>query len=305
MLLPLLILVVCLIGLWKGADIIVLSASRIAKKLGMSDLVIGLTVIAFATSAPEFAVTVSAALADKSDISVGNVVGSNIFNLFFILGLVAVVGTVKSTKKMVYRDGTVLIGTSILLFIFLYDLTLSQFEGAIFLFLLVAYLAYLFVHKDPEAEFHDDGDFKWYHSFQFIAGTAIIVVSGHYFVDSASEIARILGVSEWAIGVTIVAAGTSAPEMATSLVAVIKGRHGMSAGNLIGSDIFNLLGVLGVASLIKPLTIIPSAFGSITLLTGALFVVVFFMRTGWKVSRVEGVILLLIVVVRWYFDFSG
>ena len=305
MLLPVVILSICLLGLWKGADIVVMTASRIAKKLGMSDLVIGLTVVAFATSAPEFAVTVSAAIIDKSDISVGNVVGSNIFNMFFILGLVAVVGSVKATKNMVYRDGSVLIGTSLLLLIFMWDLQLTAIEGIIFLAILLVYISFLLFHKDPEAEYHDDGEFKPIHILQFIAGTIIIVVSGHYFVDSASEIARILGVSEWAIGVTIVAAGTSAPEMATSLVAVIKGRHGMSAGNLNGSDIFNLLGVLGVASLIKPLTIIPAALNSIILLSVALFVVVFFMRTGWKVSRTEGIILLLIVAIRWYFDFTG
>lgn len=305
MFLPLLILIACLIGLWKGADLVVSSASKIAKQLGMSDLVIGLTVVAFATSAPEFAVTVTAAIAGKSDISVGNVVGSNIFNLFFILGLVALVGTVRTSKKMVYRDGSILVGTSILLMVFMYDKVLTFYEGIIFLVILTGYVIYLLVDKDKDAEYFEEGNFKWYHILQFVAGTAVIIVSGHYFVESASDIARILGVSEWAIGVTIVAAGTSAPEMATSLVAVIKGRHGMSAGNLIGSDVFNLLGVLGVASVIKPLEIIPAAYNSIVLLALALFVVVIFMRTGWKISRFEGIILLIIVAVRWYFDFTN
>ncbi len=305
MLLPMVVLIICLLGLWKGADIVVLSASRIAKRLGMSDLVIGLTVVSFATSAPEFAVTVSAAIVDRTNMSVGNVVGSNIFNLFFILGLISLVAAVQSNKKMVYRDGSVLIGTAIMLLIFFSDFVLSKTEGIIFLFTLAGYIGYLLFHKEKDVEFHEEEPFKWYDIPLFVAGVAVIVISGHYFVDSASEIARLLGVSEWAIGVTIVAAGTSAPEMATSLVALIKGRHGMSAGNLIGSDIFNLLGVLGVAAVIKPLSIEPGAYSSIIVLVIALMVVVTFLRTGWKVSRTEGAILLIIVAVRWYFDFMS
>ncbi len=297
------ILLICLFGLWKGADLVVESASGIARKLGMSDLVIGLTVVALATSAPEFAVTVSAALTNKANISVGNVVGSNIFNLFFILGILALFSQIKTNRKLVYRDGSVLIFTSLMLVIFLYDGVMSQIEGVIFFSMLLIYLGYL-IFKKEQGEEADSSEFKWYTLLLFLLGIAIIVTSGHYFVESAAEIARMLGVSEWTIGVTIVAAGTSAPEMATSLVALLKGRHGMSAGNLVGSDIFNLLGVLGVASMIKPLSISPEAFSSIVILFFAIIVVVTFLRTGWRLSRVEGVILLLIVVVRWYFDFA-
>ncbi len=297
------ILLICLFGLWKGADLVVESASGIARKLGMSDLVIGLTVVALATSAPEFAVTVSAALTNKSNISVGNVVGSNIFNLFFILGILALFSQIKTNRKLVYRDGSVLIFTSLMLVIFLYDGVMSQIEGVIFFSILLIYLGYLIFKKEPGEE-ADSSEFKWFTIPLFLLGIAIIVTAGHYFVESAAEIARMLGVSEWTIGVTIVAAGTSAPEMATSLVALLKGRHGMSAGNLVGSDIFNLLGVLGVASMIKPLAITPEAFSSIVILFFAIIVVVTFLRTGWRLSRAEGIILLIIVVVRWYFDFA-
>lgn len=296
------VLFICLFGLWKGADIVVDSASAIARKLGFSDLVIGLTVVAMATSAPEFAVTISAALSGNSDISVGNVVGSNIFNLFFILGLIATFSEVKTSPKLVYRDGLLLIITSFLLVVFLRDLNLSRLEGSIFLVLLVAYIFFLLTGKE-EVEIESEEEYHWYTSLLFLLGILIIVISGHYFVDAASGIARILGVSEWVIGVTIVAAGTSAPEMATSLVASLKGKHGLSAGNLIGSDIFNLLGVLGVAAIIKPLTVASNAYSSVFVVFLAMILVVYFFRTNWEVSRKEGYILLLVVLIRWAFDF--
>lgn len=131
-----------------------------------------------------------------------------------------------------------------------------------------------------------------------------MVGGGHFLVESAVRLARLLGVSEWVIGVTIVAAGTSAPEFATSLIAVIKGRHGVSAGNLIGSDLFNLLGVLGLAALIRPMTVEASAVSSVLVLVGmVILVVVFLMRTGWQISRWEGALLIAINLFRWILDF--
>ncbi|MCF8266759.1 MAG: calcium/sodium antiporter [Ignavibacteriales bacterium] len=297
------ILLVTLAGLWKGADILVDSATAIAQRFGISDLVIGLTVVAIATSAPEFVVTISAALAGKDGISVGNVVGSNIFNLYFILGLVAVLSVVPTSRKLVYRDGSVLIGTTLLLLLFLSDLTLERWEGIIMIGILIFYVTYLILAKESSEEI-ERMPFTRYTWMLFILGTGIVVTSGHFFVTAASDIARFFGLSEWAIGVTIVAAGTSTPEMAASIVALVKKRYGMSAGNLVGSDIFNLLGVLGLAALLNPLNITSESFGSLGILTFGVFVVVAFMRTGWKLSKTEGVILLAVVAVRWYFDLS-
>ncbi|MEM7802294.1 MAG: sodium:calcium antiporter [Chloroflexota bacterium] len=306
MLLNWLIIIATITGLWFGGTWIVNSAARIARKIGMSELVIGLTIVAIGTSAPEFAVTIIAALNGQSDISVGNVVGSNIFNLGFILGGVALISAIPTTRKLVTRDGGMLVGATILLMVLLSDLQLAAWEGAILILALVSYVGYLLYKRDggDSAEEIPAGDFKWWDIPMLIAGTALILTSGHFLVDAASEIARHFGLSDWVIGVTIVAAGTSAPELATSLIGVLKGRHGISIGNLIGSDLFNLLGVLGVAALINPMTVTNSAYGSLWLLAGLVVGVVILMRTGWKLSRWEGGLLVAVNLVRWIIDLT-
>ncbi|MCF6268530.1 MAG: sodium:calcium antiporter [Melioribacteraceae bacterium] len=296
----LLIIAATMFGLWGGAHWVVESASKIAKKLGMSELIIGLTVVAFATSAPEFAVTISAAMEGKMGISVGNVVGSNIFNLGIILGLVAIFGVVKTNKVLLYRDGSLLVGTGLILALFFYDLSLSVVEGIIMVLILLAYVIYLIRSKIEIDEEIPEGDFRWYHSFLLVFGVVLIIGSAHFLVTSASEIAREFGISEWMIGITIVAAGTSIPELATSLVALFKGRYGLSIGNLIGSDLFNMLGVLGTASIIRPLTISQSDYYSLLILAAYLIFLFIFMRIGWRITKTEGVIILLIAFFRWW-----
>ncbi len=298
------VILASIVGLWGGAVWIVESAVRIAKRLGLSELIIGLTVVAMGTSAPEFAVTVGAALQGQGDISVGNVIGSNIFNLGFILGGVAIVRAICTTKTMVVRDGGMLIVTSLLLLLFLWDHQMSRLEGGILMAFLVFYLGYLIWKKEPIEDEVPKGDFHWWDVPRLAAGIALVVGSGHFLVESAVHLARLFHVSEWVIGVTIVAAGTSAPEFATSLIAVLRGRHGVSAGNLIGSDLFNLLGVLGLAAVIQPMKVDASAVSSILVLVGmVVLVVVFLMRTGWQISRWEGALLVSINVVRWILDF--
>ncbi len=290
--------------LWFGAKYLVESASRIAEKFGVSDLVIGLTVVAFGTSAPEFAVTIGAAFKDKADISVSNIVGSNIFNLGFILGTVAMVKSITTSRKLVYRDGIFMIAVTLILLLFFHDLHLSRFEGMVLMSTLVGYMVILFFKKEvlEEEEFpHEQA--TWKDVFILPAGIAAVVFGGHLLVDSASYLASTAGISEWVIGVTIVAAGTSAPEMATSLAALIKGKHGMSAGNLIGSDLFNILGVLGLAGILTPLKINPLGYDSLLMLCGMVVLVVVLMRTGWRLSRWEGLLLFGIGIMRWVFDF--
>ncbi|HRQ24253.1 MAG TPA: sodium:calcium antiporter [Anaerolineales bacterium] len=298
------IIIATILGLWWGAVWVVEAASRIAKRLGVSELIIGLTVVAMGTSAPEFAVTVGAALKGQGDISIGNVVGSNIFNLGFILGGVAMVRAITTTRSLVYRDGIVMIGITFLLLFFLRDLTMERWEGAVLFLLLFIYIGYLIYSREPAGEELPEGDFQWLDIPRLLAGLALIVTSGHYLVESASSLARAFGVSEWVIGVTIVAAGTSAPELVTSLIAVLRGHYGISAGNLIGSDIFNLLGVLGLAAILRPMSIDPSAYSSLYILSGMVILVVIMMRTGWKLSRWEGGILVLINIARWIADFQ-
>lgn len=305
--LALVIIIACIFGLWFGANWVVDSATRIARQVGMSDLVIGLTVVAIGTSAPEFAVTISSALSGQSDISVGNVIGSNIFNLGFILGGLALFAGIATTKRMVVRDGSMLIGTTILLLVFLFDLTLSRTEGITLLVILVAYISYLLYKREEAHEELSKEPFKWTDIPLFLVGIAVVVASGHYFVEEASVIARFFGISEWVIGVTIVAFGTSAPEIATSGIALARGQAGMSAGNLIGSDLFNLLGVLGVASLLAPggqMMVDPSAQESTYALILFVCIVVGTMWTGWRITRWEGGLLVTLGVIRWIMDFN-
>jgi len=293
--------------LWKGSEWVVDSAVRIAQKFHISDLAIGLTVVAIGTSAPEFAVTINAAVRGLADISVSNVVGSNIFNLGFILGGCAAVRAIETTPTIVWRDGIFLLSISIVLTLFLLDLTLTPKEGLALFSLLVLYIGYLFWKKEApageEAGPHEKA--SWKDIYMLVFGLAAVVGGGHFLVWSATSLARGLGLSEWIIGVTIVAAGTSAPEFATSLRAAVKGRYGMSIGNLIGSDLYNLLGVLGLAGMLGPLRIDEAGLNSLYLLVCVVALVIVFMRTGFRVSRMEGLTLIAINIVRWIADFSS
>jgi len=300
-----------IIMLWKGADWLVDSAAEIAHSLKVSDLIIGLTVVAFGTSAPEFAVTISAAVTKQTDISIGNVIGSNIFNLGFILGGTAIIRPISTNEKMFNRDGLfLLIVTALIFFLFFgfngwtSDDNYTRIEGLILFSLLIGYITFLFIKKDPPEEISPDKATILSYVFFFI-GLILIVLGGHLMVTHASNIARFYGISDWVIAVTIVAAGTSAPEFATSIAAAIKGRHGIAIGNLIGSDLFNLLGVLGLAGIINPSVITQDIFDSVFILVLMVGLTLFLIRTKWKISRAEGALLVSINLIRWYFDFAG
>ena len=305
------IVIASIIMLWKGADWLVDSAAEIAHTFKVSDLIIGLTVVAFGTSAPEFAVTISAAATGQTDISIGNVIGSNIFNLGFILGGTAIIRPIVTSKKMFERDGLFLLMTTALIFFLFFGLdgwtpndSFSQYEGLLLFSLLIGYVLFLFIKKDPPEEIHPaSATTKSY--LYFFVGLVMIVLGGHLMVKHASNVARFMGVSDWVIAVTIVAAGTSAPEFATSVTAAIKGRHGIAVGNLIGSDLFNLLGVLGLAGMINPTDLSSDIFGSVFLLVLMVGLTLFMIRTNWSISRTEGTILVTINLIRWYVDFTG
>ena len=298
------ILLVSIIVIGKGAVWLVDAAARVAKHFGISELVIGLTVVAFGTSAPEFGVTILAAIRGMGDISVGNIVGSNIFNLGFILGGTAIIHSLKTNRTIVFRDGIFLLFGGILLSVFLWDLTLSKIEGITLFTLLVLYLLYLYFNKETiETEEPTHAMYRWDPILLFV-GIGLVIVGSHFLVESAVNIARFMGVSDWVIGATIIAAGTSAPEFATSLTAAMKSRYGMSVGNLIGSDIFNLFGVLGIAGIMRNLSVGHDAHINLIILSFMIAVVLIFMRTGWVVSRKEGIILVTIGLLRWIYSFS-
>ena len=299
-------ILVSIVMLWKGADFFVESAARIARSFNISELVIGLTLVGMGTSAPEFAVSVGAALSGQTDISVSNIVGSNIFNLGFILGGCAAIRALEASPKMVYRDGFFLVGISALLVFLIQDNTLDRTDGTIMLLVFAGYLALLFKQRDADVDLEDDGsESSWKDGLWLLGGLALILVGSHFLVTGASDFARFMGMSEWAIGITIVAAGTSTPELVTCLSAVLKGRHGISAGALIGSDLYNILGVLGTASVIRPLAVNDAGVGSVWLLLGGVILVTLCLRSGWKISRGEGVLLVCVAGLRWWIDLAG
>ena len=302
-----------------GADWTVESSVAIADRLGISPRVVGLTFVAMGTSAPEFAVSVTAATQGASDMAISNVVGSNIFNLGFILGGVALLRPLETDSTTVWRDGVVLIISAIAVWVlFGIDLGVERSNGALLAIGLVAYLGLLYAAEagpaatarasknaaagsEPEPRGHSD----WARpAGKLLLGVVMIAASADLLVDAASSIAESFGVSEWVIGMTIVAAGTSLPEFTTSLLAAFRGHHGLSLGNMIGSDIFNVLGVLGLTALIHPVTIRPEASGSILALVGMVILAVIFMRSHWRIGRVEGALLILLGIARWYMDFT-
>lgn len=298
------ILVVCLAIICKGATWLVDSSSRIAKRMGVSELIIGLTIVAFGTSAPEFCVTISAAIRGVSNISVGNIIGSNIFNIGIILGSAAIIRNLKTTDSMIHRDGFFLLVCSVVAVGMLWDLHLSRVEGIILFSLLIFYLGNLYSSKQINQEVEiNTGSFHTRDAFLLILGLGMLLIGSHFLITSATNLARVLGISEWIIGATIIAAGTSMPEIATSIIAAIRGNNGISIGNLIGSDIFNVLGALGLAAIIRELPLETSARPSLVIYPIMVGVALFFLRTDWKLSRKEGIVLVAFGLARWTYSF--
>lgn len=247
-----------------GAEMLVRGSSRIASFLGISPLIIGLTVVAFGTSSPELAVSVKAATAGQADIAVGNVVGSNLFNILFILGLSAAITPLAASRQLIRLDVPVMIGVSALFFIFGLNGVISRVEGAALTAGFVLYTGFLVYlgrkENGPTDEFKEEFSYKRGRSaardwavnlFISIAGLALLVLGSRWLVDGAVQMARGLGISELIIGLTIISAGTSLPEIATSVMASIKGERDIAVGNIIGSNIFNILSVMGITSLVS------------------------------------------------------
>lgn len=312
MTIQILILIASLVTLGFSANYLVNSSIKIARKWKVSEMFIGLTIVSLGTSAPEIAVSAFAALNGQGDLSVGNVIGSNIFNLGFILGLVAIIAPQIIPKKMVKRDGLVLLLSTFMILIFMWDLKVVLWEGLILLASLVSYLTFLWVKKDIATEEEDDkGEVgTWKDYLIFIVSLFVLVKSSDFTVSSAVFIAEYFQISAWAIGATIVAAGTSLPEVATSVIATLKKKFGLSVGNVVGSDIFNSLGIIGISSVIAPITLMSKGqiFGiadsifSVILLIATIILLLVFMRTGWKISRKEGIIIFTIALMRMAFE---
>ena len=250
------LLIVGFVLLIKGADLFVDGASSVAAKLKVPSLIIGLTVVSIGTSLPEAAVSISASLSGNNSISLGNVIGSNIFNLLMVVGVSSAILPIVTDRDMLKRDMPINIGITVLLGILLFDGNLSRLEALLLLLLLVAYMFLLIrsaLKNRVEAE--ETKVLSWAKSIVFIVlGMAAIIGGGQLVVNSAKTIAMALGMSETLVGLTVVAIGTSLPELVTSVVAARKGDSGIAMGNVIGSNLFNILFILGMAGVIKPLT---------------------------------------------------
>jgi cation:H+ antiporter len=296
-----------LILLVMGAEGLVRGASRIAAALGIPPLVIGLTVVAFGTSAPELAVSVQSALAGQADIALGNVVGSNIFNVLFILGLSSLIVPLVVAQKLVRFDVPIMIVLSVVVFLFSLDGEIGSTDGGLLVAGLFLYLGLLLRGARREKAGVDD-EFEqeygarirtpaqWLLNGTLVIGGLVLLVAGsRLFTDSAVAFAGILGVSELVVGLTIVAAGTSLPELVTSIIAAIRGERDIAVGNVVGSNIFNIMGVLGIAGILSSTGIQVSAsmlfFDFPVMIAVALACLPIFF-TGSGISRLEGSVLL-------------
>jgi cation:H+ antiporter len=301
-------LIAGLVLLVAGAEVLVRGAAKLAAQFGIPPLIIGLTVVAFGTSAPETAVSVQAALDGSGDLAIGNVVGSNIANVLFILGLTALIAPLIVSRQLIRLDVPIMIGASLLTFALAWDGSLSKLDGAILFAGIVAYTAFLIISSHKQKPLEDDEfskefgldepvkPYAWAINLGLIIVGLVLLVSGsNFLVEGAVTLARTLGISELVIGLTVVAVGTSLPELATSVLAAIKGERDIAVGNIVGSNIFNLLCVLGLASLVSPQAISVAANAlafdfPVMIAVAVACLPIFF--AGYRINRWEGLLFL-------------
>ena len=312
-----LMLVSGLILLVVGAELLVKGASSLAGILGVSPLIIGLTIVAYGTSAPEMAVSIMSSFAGQADIAVGNVIGSNIFNILLILGLSSLVTPLVVARQIIRSDVPIMIGVSILLLVFGLDGKISRVDGTIFFIGGIVYTLSL-IYQSRRQNNHSDGDefaeeygfwgentsIIWMRNIVFIfGGSGLLVLGSRWLVVSATTIARALGVSELLIGLTIVSVGTSLPELATSVMASIRGERDIAVGNVLGSNIFNILAVLGIAGMIAPDGIVFSEAAiefNAPVAIAVAFACLPIFYSGSKITRWEG-----LLFTFYYFAYTG
>lgn len=301
--LPLLSVIELLAGLCLlifGAELMVRAAVHLAARLNVRPLIIGLTLVALGSSAPQMAVSLQATLAHNSDIAVGSVVGSSIFNILVTLGLSALIIPLRVSRQLVRLDIPLMIGACLLVFVLAWNGEIGRFDGILLLGALALYLGLLLRQSRhstrPHSEHGEATQASWIgSSLMIIVGLAMLVFAGHLLLGAAIEVATDLGFSERVIGLTVVAVGTSLPELATSLIAALRGQRDIAVGNVIGANLFNLLGVLGFTALIAPtpLSVSPNALDfdlPVMLGVAVLSLPVFY--SGYRVTRAEGLLLL-------------
>jgi cation:H+ antiporter len=310
MLLNIILLLVGFALLIKGADYLVLGASALARRFNISELVIGLTVVAFGTSMPELVVNLVSALEGHTDVAFGNIIGSNLFNLLFILGLSAVILPITIQRSTIFKEIPYSIIAAVVLLLLANDHLFTGnrpnqvgfVDGLILLVFFMLFMFYIFKNMrndDPELAVSKKKYALWQIVIMIVVGLAGLIIGGKLSVDNAVEIALSLGISERIIGLTIIAAGTSLPELATSAVAAYRRNSDIAIGNVVGSNIFNIFFILGITAIIRPLGYQLTFNIDTTILIGGTILLLFFTYTGKKarIDRWEGIVLLSMYVI--------
>ena len=306
--------------LYFGAEGLVRGSVSVAFRSGIAPLVVGLTVVAFGTSAPELIVSVSAAVQDKEGMSLGNIIGSNICNIAMIIGIAAIIRPIKVNIKLIRTDISIMIGATLLLILMLLDGAIDRFDGILLAIGIVAYNVITISNAKKARNLETDSEIEklkaksqrktWKDILLIIGGMGFLVLGAHFFVGGATVIAVHLGASDVIIGLTLLAFGTSLPELATSLVASFKGEGDISIGNAIGSNIFNILSVLGITAIVHPIVIGDiSMTGDVTpvdigMMLLVAIVILPLARTKMTISRKEGFFLLSIYVGYMYYLYT-
>ncbi len=288
-----------------GADKMTDGASSIAKKMNISEMIVGLTVVAMGTSAPELVVSLMSALKGTPDLAVGNVLGSNIFNTLLIVGVTAMVCPMIISKNTVKKDIPFAVAGSVLLFIFAFNKDIARWESAILLAGFIFFMIYTIrqakagnITPEDDDDEQEKKDLKtWQAILYVLLGIGGLIYGSNLFVDNASAIAESLGVSKAVIGLTIVAGGTSLPELVTSIVAARKGKSALAIGNVIGSNVFNILMIVGLTGVICPMQPNDITILDLSVMMGSVFLLWFFTYTKYKVERWEGAVLTLAIVL--------
>lgn len=285
--------------LYFGAEWLVKGSIAISNKLGVSQLVIGLTVVAFGTSTPELAVSISSAMQGLSDVSLGNVVGSNIVNIGAILGISAIISPIMVSKSVIRKEVPIMIGISFLLLAIVLDGKIDVIDGALLVIGIIVFTGYSYRSSKKDTDIEEISVSKVLQKNIFsksiifmIAGLLLLTGGSFLTVENTIAIGASFGVSELFMGLTIVAIGTSLPELITSIVAARKGHADLSIGNIVGSNVFNILAILGISSLISGITVSEKILVDIGIMLAFSLVLIPIMRSGFSISRKEGILLI-------------
>ena len=293
------LLIIGIVVVLKGADWLTGGSVGMAQRMGVPQIVIGLTIVAIGTSMPEFFVSLISAINGTPDLAVGNIVGSNIFNALLIVGIAAIVAPITILKTTVKQDVPVALLASVLLMIMTLDQHISRLDAAILFVLFIVFIG--FTLRGAKNEQNDNSEDTLKQPMPMgkailliIVGLVALIVGSNLFVDNASSLARSLGVSDAVIGLTIVAGGTSLPELATSTVAAYKGNSGIAIGNVLGSNVFNILMILGITGLITPMAITGITMVDLAVMVASILFIWLFSFTKYRIERWEGIVLVII-----------